>query len=261
MLNSRTTFYNNVVDKTILDRKASILVLAAGLTDKIVFDSLGFKDVTFSNVDSNSGSTSEFAPFHFQEQDAENLNYDNDSFDYVVIHAALHHCQSPHRALLEMYRVARKGILCFEGRDSSLMKILEYLGLTEQYECSAVYSQNGKSGGFRNGPVPNFVYRWTEREVQKTIKSFAPHATHQFNFHYGNASPALLDMPGISFRKTAIRIAYSLYKVFVVIAPKQQNLFSFSIFKPNLPNDFQGWITCDNQGLKFNMTWGNKTFG
>ena len=26
-----------------------------------------------------------------------------------------------------------------------------------------------KSGGVANGPIPNFIYRWTEREVEKTL--------------------------------------------------------------------------------------------
>jgi ubiquinone/menaquinone biosynthesis C-methylase UbiE len=44
-------------------------------------------------------------------QDAENLSYDDRAFDLVVVHAGLHPCYSPHRALLEMYRVARRCVV------------------------------------------------------------------------------------------------------------------------------------------------------
>ncbi len=40
--------------------------------------------------------------------DAENLPYDNDSFDYVVTCAAFHHLPNPVRALTEMKRVLKK---------------------------------------------------------------------------------------------------------------------------------------------------------
>ena len=35
-------------------------------------------------------------------------------------------------------------------------------------------------GGQRNTPIPNYVYRWTRREVEKTVLAFAPVAKHRF---------------------------------------------------------------------------------
>lgn len=105
------------------------------------------------------------------QQDAENLTYANGSFDVAVVHAGLHHCYSPHRALLEMYRVSRKQAIAFESRDSFLMRTAVRLGLTLDCEIDAIV---GDKGGVAETGVPNFVYRWTEREVEKVIASFDP---------------------------------------------------------------------------------------
>jgi ubiquinone/menaquinone biosynthesis C-methylase UbiE len=63
--------------------------------------------------------------------DAERLTYGDGSFDVVIAHAGLHHCHSPHRALLEMYRVARKAAIAFESRDSRLIRTAVRLGLVQ----------------------------------------------------------------------------------------------------------------------------------
>ena len=106
------------------------------------------------------------------QQDAERLTFADKSFDVVIVHAGLHHCYSPHRALLEMYRVARKVVVAFESRDSLTMRTAVRLGLTLDYETDSL-TADGKGGVAETG-IPNFVYRWTERDVIKTIASFDP---------------------------------------------------------------------------------------
>jgi SAM-dependent methyltransferase len=65
----------------------------------------------------------EFAPFLWSFQDAERLTFAENEFDFCIVHSGLHHCYSPHRALLEMYRVARVGLLVFEPRDGALVRL------------------------------------------------------------------------------------------------------------------------------------------
>jgi hypothetical protein len=71
-----------------------------------------------------------------------------------------------------MYRVARKTAIAFESRDSLLMRIAVKLGFTMDYETDCV-TPDGKGGVAESG-IPNFVYRWTEREVWKAIATFDP---------------------------------------------------------------------------------------
>src|SRR6266851_8888773 len=52
------------------------------------------------------------------------------------------YCHSPHRGLLEMYRVARRGVLAFEPRDTRLVRLGVRLGFGQEYEIAAV-AENG----------------------------------------------------------------------------------------------------------------------
>jgi SAM-dependent methyltransferase len=188
MSDTRISFYKNTINKWILNKNASILVVGGGETDRDVFIDLGFENVVISNLDSRLKGD-EFAPYQWNFQRAEELTYDDLEFDFVVVHAALHHCETPHRALLEMYRVAKIGLIAFESRDSLLMNFLEKIELSPTYEHIAVYYNDGKFGGVNNTEIPNYIYRWTEREIQKTISSYAPFAKHQFLYQYGNDIP------------------------------------------------------------------------
>ena len=49
------------------------------------------------------------------------------------------------------------------------MKLAVKLNLAHQYETQAVFFNDMKTGGLNNKEIPNFVYRWTEREVYKLI--------------------------------------------------------------------------------------------
>ena len=159
----------------------SVLVVAGGPADRDAFRELGFEQVTISNVDEEVAAE-ELAPYDWSFQDAEALTYPDGSFDLTVVSAGLHHCRSPHRALLELYRVARVAALAIESRDSALMRVAVKLGAVDDYELAAVAAHGLRSGGVANTSTPNYVYRWSEREVEKTVASFAPHARHRIRF-------------------------------------------------------------------------------
>lgn len=156
-MTERIGFYERVlrrlVDEGLVQRDWNVLVVAGGAVDRAAFAASGFTDVKFTNL---SGDGDE-------QQDAEALGYDDDAFDFAVISAGLHHCASPHRALLELYRVARHGLLALEARDSALMRVAQRMGVVDEYELTAVADNDFAAGGVRNSPVPNYVYRWTER--------------------------------------------------------------------------------------------------
>lgn len=82
-----------------------------------------------------------------------------------------------------MYRVARKAVIAFEARDSMLTQLVVQFGHTGQFEVSSIDPEG--RGGVADTGIPNFVYRWTEREVIKTIASYGPGGTPTFQFFYG----------------------------------------------------------------------------
>ena len=44
----------------------------------------------------------------FKQLDINKIEELNESYDYVVAHACIHHCSRPHNGILEMYRVSKK---------------------------------------------------------------------------------------------------------------------------------------------------------
>src|ERR1051326_3514810 len=97
-----------------------LLVAAGGAADRDVLRSLDFSDVTISNI--ADAPPADYEPYRHEVHDVEALDVDDSSFDWAIVRAGLHHCRSPHRGLLELYRVARRGILALESRDSALVR-------------------------------------------------------------------------------------------------------------------------------------------
>src|SRR5256885_1555796 len=172
----------------ILTREMRILVVCGAVPDKDALRREGFANVTISSLDERYDKQ-EFAPYVWSFQDAEKLSFGDGEFDFCIAHNGLHHCHSPHRALLEMYRVAKKGVLVFEPRDSLLARFGVYLGFGQEYEVAAVVGNGLKFGGVRNTFMPNYVYRWTEREIEKTVRSFRPWGKHRFIYRYAFTAP------------------------------------------------------------------------
>lgn len=252
----RGNFYRDTISEWIPDRESSILVVAGGGTDRGVLLSLGFSNVTISNLDSRIKGT-EFAPFAWRFEDGVSLQVESESFDYTIIHAGLHHMASPHKALTEMYRVARKGVAIFEARDSFTMRLLERFGLTQSYEHSAVFEQ-GTYGGVDNSEIPNYIYRWTEREVEKTIASYAPAYNHRFRYRHGATSPST---PLSFFKRLLVAIATPVYRLFSALFPTQRNLFAAFIEKPEKGQSLHPWLKDSSGKVGFNQEWGASQYG
>lgn len=59
----------------------SVLCVCGGSMERVLFSSLGFTDVTISNVD--EGYSGDLEPFKWSYQDAENLRFADGSFDII----------------------------------------------------------------------------------------------------------------------------------------------------------------------------------
>ena len=241
----RSSFYGETLAHLLADgvlrREMSVLVVCAGEADRDVFRGLGFGNVTISNL--AGGSDDAFLPYRWALEDAEALTYDDGSFDLVAVSGGLHHCRSPHRALLEMYRVAREAVFVLESRDSLLMRAAVGLGVADEYELTAVAAHECHAGGVRDTSTPNFVYRWTEREVEKAIASAAPHVRHRIRFFHELELP--FSVLGLRYGRPgelAARVAEPALGLVTKLFPSQANLFAFCVSKPALPRDLQPWM-------------------
>lgn len=94
----------------------------------------------------------------FSQQNAEDLNFENNSFDYVLIKESFHHFTRPWIALHEAFRVCKKGVILIEPNDENnfFQKLLK-----------KIIGRN--SGKYTFEEVGNFVYRLNNDELEKFI--------------------------------------------------------------------------------------------
>jgi len=155
-----------------VDKSESVLVVGGGQEDTEILSACGFENIVLSNLDGSGLAL-----------DAENIDLPDDSFPVVFAHAVLHHCRSPQKAVGEMARVCQKHVFFVEPNDSWALRMLVRLRFSFPYELAAVAANGYTSGGVRNGPIPNFIYRWTANEVTKSISSYHPERQFKVRAH------------------------------------------------------------------------------
>jgi SAM-dependent methyltransferase len=243
-------FYPQVLARLIaageIDPGDEILVVNGGEFDARVLRSHGFTNVVISNLDERIDGTSPFEHYGWSRQNTTKLTYEDASFDFVFVHAGLHHLRCPQQGILEMYRVARKGILGFEPHDCIYTRLGVWLGFGQEYETSAVYHNGCRYGGVENSNVPNFVYRFSKREIIKTVQTNNPIGDHQCTFYYQTRIPPRLRR----LRNPCLRLSASVLGcTFEFIGrklPMFANNIGFFIRKP-VPKLFP-WLERDQVG-------------
>jgi ubiquinone/menaquinone biosynthesis C-methylase UbiE len=227
----RFEFYQNQILK-FLNKNKSILVLGASSDEANLFHKLHFKKITLSNIDLAQLKGAEKYNFRKIKIDFRNLyKIKNNSYDFVVVHASIHHTSKPHNILLEMYRIAKLGVLIVESNDSFIMRLAVKLKFSEDFEKSAL---NYKTyvGGVDGSHIPNYVYRWTEREIKKLFYSYQPDKKINIIFNYQN-NIYNENLSDNFLKKIIIVISYVFLKTIFILFPKQQNLMSIYIDKKN----------------------------
>ena len=225
----RFEFYQNQILK-FLHKGKSILVLGASSDEASLFYKLQFRRVTLSNIDLAQLKGAEKYKFKKIKIDFKNLfKIKNNSYDYVVVHASIHHTSRPHNILLEMYRIAKHGILIVESNDSFIMRLSVKLNFSEDFEKSAL---NTCVKGVDGSNIPNYVYRWTEREIKKLFYSYQPDKKINIIFNYQN-NIFNENLSNNSIKKIIITFSYLFLKIIFFLFPKQQNLMSIYIDKKN----------------------------
>ena len=238
MIDKRKHFYIKIIKKVIINKNSKILVVGATKYDADIFRDNGYLNVTISNLEKKNN----YSPYIHSYQDLRNLKFDNESYDYVVANACIHHTSKPHNAILEMYRVAKKGIIVIEGNDSNFIKIANYLNFSQEYELSAI-NENTDSydrGGVDNTEVPNFVYRWTRREVYKLISSYEPQYKHSIYYYYDSDFEGYKSVRKLRYQKIILSILEIFAKLYFKIFSYEKNLFCFFINKEE--RKLQKWL-------------------
>jgi ubiquinone/menaquinone biosynthesis C-methylase UbiE len=250
-------FYSEVLSGAGILPDDAVLVLCGGSYDQQQLVAAGIKRAVISNVDFHAGVT-DYAPYEWSHQDAENLTVGDLSFDWCIVHAGLHHCASPHRAMCEMLRVARKGIVVIEARDSALMRVAARFGMTNDYELQVAALSNGQAGGYRNTNLPNYIYRWTEREVDKTVRSYHPEKFPSIKYFYRYSLPTgSMSMTRSAVKRLIAKSAAPVLKIFEILLPKQGNSFGFVVRKDGA---LQPWLQQADGKMSVDMGYLNKIY-
>ncbi len=143
------SFYGEILGRLIKEGvmapDSRLLVCCGGDYDHKMMLDCGFTNVVISNLDERI-EQGRFAPYDWSFQDTEKLTFADGSFDFVTVHSGLHHCHSPHQAMLEMYRVARKGVLLFEPYDNLVTRLGVALGIGQDFERASVFHNGLKCG-------------------------------------------------------------------------------------------------------------------
>jgi SAM-dependent methyltransferase len=163
---------NHHLEAWAVNRSQPILVIGGEEEDLDILRASGFENIVLSNI-SDAGMA----------LDAENIALPDNSYPVVFAHAVLHHCRSPHKALGELVRVSQKHVFFFEPNDSWALRLLVRLRLSFPYELVAVAAHEYLHGGMRDGPIPNFIYRWTGHEVAKSVSAYHPERRMEVRAH------------------------------------------------------------------------------
>lgn len=243
MANAEQTFMFRTLSQLegdgVIGPNDTYLILFGGALDASVFEALGYTNWLLSNLNPSTVQTDEC-----QVIDARQLPFADEEFDHVVAHAGLHHTSRPHQAVCEMYRVAKRNVVFFESQDSLLMRIAARLGVASDYEINSNLLLGGQ-GGVDDSMVPNYIYRWTRREVEKLVRSVDPAREPKLRFfsEWGIRVHLrrLLAMVGFGGLSEPVRERFTdlVIKSLNLLTGGQGNALAVCIGKPD---SYQSWI-------------------
>ena len=202
------------------------LVVCGSVRDEASLREAGLRNFEMSNIGGDV------------EVDVENLSYPDAAYDAVIVHSGLHHCASPHRGLLEMYRVAKRCVILFEPADNLVTRFGQRLGIGQTYEFAAVQGNRLECGGWRNTSVPNWVYRFNASEIRQTINCAAPFGPHNFSFYYRTRIPwQQLRVRRNKLPLVVATLAAPILRLLDIVGPVASNNLAAVIVKPDLPTE------------------------
>ena len=212
---------------------SNFLLISASLHEVKTLKDLGYLKFSITYHDDNEKN--QFLDYGFKENinlfksDLRNLAFKDKSFDYAITNATIHHIDLPHKAITELYRVAIRGVLIIESNDSLTMRLATRLKLAEEFEVSSI-NEDKNSGGLLDTAIPNYVYRWTEKEILKLLKSFDPKNINFINFDYASDLTNFRNRDNY-IENVLLKILIITGKVFFFFFKKQQNCMSIFIDK------------------------------
>ena len=166
-------------------------------------------------------------------QNAENLAFRDNTFDYVLCKETYHHFPRPYAALYEMIRVAKKGMVIIEPQDPiiKMPSLLAMLNIVNKFNPALMKKIWKNQISYE--PVGNFIYKVSEREFIKFAAglNLPAVAFKQINPHFYSEKTANLKASNTEkgFRKIKFRKNIADWLVKLTIIPGQ--VLSTIVFK------------------------------
>jgi ubiquinone/menaquinone biosynthesis C-methylase UbiE len=264
--NRKKDFYASVltemIDEGVISTSSKILVVCGDTHDYETLISRHFENVTISNLDDRleADGDNRFAPYAWEYQHAERLSYEDESFDFVVVHSGLHHLRCPQKGIAEMYRVAALGVLAFEPHRNLFTSLGVKLGFGQAYETAAVFYNDCKYGGVENSNVPNYVCRFTKGDIRRTIQAHSPVAGHHFRFWYATRIPDRLVKMKRKYLWACVAVAGNLLVYLGKTFPFFANNMAFYVAKPAIPGDLFPWLQVEGSAIVPKEEWLRKRY-
>ena len=232
---SRWHFYKKNF-KNFINKGSNFLLISASMYEVKILKNLGY--LNFNITYHDDAEKKQFLDYGFKENinlfksDLRNLAFKDKSFDYAITNATIHHIDLPHKAITELYRVAIKGVLIIESNDSMIMRLATKVKLAEEFEVSSI-NEDKNTGGLLDTGIPNYVYRWTEKEILKLLKSFDPKNINLVKFDYASDLTNFKNRDGY-IKNILLKILIITGKIFFIFFKKQQNCMSIFIDKTKI---------------------------
>lgn len=166
----------------------------------------------------------------YSEQNAENLDFEDNSFDFIFCKEALHHCPRPYIALNEMFRVSKKGIIIIEPRD-------QYIDTTIFHQFYTFIKNSFKRSNLHTfEEVGNYQYRISKYEIEKFLlgMNYNLYGTFELTDYYEHGIENIkLNTSNYNEKKIIKRLKLKIKKgeLYSRLKLRKSNIVGFILFK------------------------------
>lgn len=173
----------------------------------------------------------------FSKENAESLSFGDNSFDFVLCKESYHHFPRPMKALYEMLRVARKGVILLEPADHyiftnffqaffrGILLAVNALGILKLFLGKEIKRHTYEEVG-------NYVYKISEREMEKVALglNFPYVAFKGLNTYHMNSADNV-SASGFSLKKLQVNIMTGVLNLLSFLKITSPQLLAVVILK------------------------------
>ncbi|MBU6340354.1 MAG: methyltransferase domain-containing protein [Bacteroidetes bacterium] len=173
----------------------------------------------------------------YQKANAEALEFGDNSFDFVLCKESYHHFPRPMKALYEMLRVAKTGVVLLEPVDPyiyrNMIQAMFRAGIAGINRLGLFKLLLGRSiNRATYEEVGNYVYKISRREIEKTALglNYPAIAFKGINIFHLNGSEKV-DAHKFSFKKALVSVMTGALNLLSFLRIAEPQLLSVIIFK------------------------------